>query len=137
MMSSRVAPGGIQSSGRAFGPDVDIMPRVADHRLLAGGAGRRVDAHEFALRDGEQSERIIVSQIGLDGEGEPYEVVNRMNILRVQADLIEFPLIKGDILIGVLHHFDQAGGLDRVQIISGGTFHLRLINGHTNDSFLS
>ena len=32
-------PGGVQRSGRALGPHVDVVPGIPHHRLFAGGAG--------------------------------------------------------------------------------------------------
>ena len=42
--------------------------RIADHRRLAGRAGRGVHAHELLARHREHAERIIVAQIRLQRE---------------------------------------------------------------------
>ena len=51
------------------GPGADVEPGVADHGRLAGGAGRRMDAHDLVHRHGEHAVRIVGAQVVLAGEG--------------------------------------------------------------------
>lgn len=130
-------PGGVQRSGRALGPHVDVVPGIPHHRLFAGGAGGGMDTDQLALRHGEETKGIVVAQIGLDGERQIRHIIDGMDVPGRQPYLIKFLPIKRDVFIGVPDHPDQAGGLNGMEVIPGGTFHLRLVDWHTNGSFLS
>ena len=41
-----------------------------------------MDAHELLARDGQQAERVVLAQVGLLGERQPREVVERADRLR-------------------------------------------------------
>ena len=66
-------------------PDLEIAPRVADHGGLALGAGGGVDARQLGLRHREEAPRVLIAQIGLDGEGQPLQVVDALDRPQVDA----------------------------------------------------
>ena len=105
---------------------LNILLRIADDRLLSRRAGGGVNAHQLLLRDGKQAVRIIVPQIGFIGKGKLYNIVDRLNILRLQADFIKFRTVEGDVLIAVFDHLFQPLGLQRAQSLPVGTLHLGL-----------
>ena len=106
-----------QCTRRAFGPHVDVMLRVADDCLLARRAGRRMNAHQLILGNGEQAKGIIIPQILLDGKGKLYDIVDCFDIPWQQADLIEFLFVKRHMIVCVMYHLNQPGRLERPEIL--------------------
>ena len=60
-----------------LGPRVEVGACVAHDRRLAVGAAGGVHAHELLARNREQPEGVVVAQVGLGGEGQAREVVER------------------------------------------------------------
>ena len=89
-----------------------------------------MNTHQLPLRNSEQAKGIVVPQIGFDREGQLGNVVDGMDVARLQADLVELPLIKRHLFIGGPHHFQQPRRLDGVEIIAGGALDFRGIHGH-------
>ena len=122
--------GGRQGPGRPLCPHLDVVLGIAHHRLLARGAGGGVDAHQLPGRHREQAVGIIVPQVGLDGKGQLADVVDGMDVPGLQAHLVEFPAVEGDVLIGIVYHPDQARGLQGMEIVPGRALDFRLKNRH-------
>jgi len=49
-------------------PDENVVPGVADHDRFAGGAAGTVETHDVVHRAGEETERILVAQVGFHHE---------------------------------------------------------------------
>ena len=60
----------IDAARADVGPGLDVARRVADHGRLAGGAGRRMDAHDLVHRHREHAVGKIRPQVVLGGERE-------------------------------------------------------------------
>ena len=65
-----------------FVPDFDIVLIVTDDDGFAGGTAGSVYADDFAFGDGEKTEGVIVAQVGFDGEGEFFDIIERFDIVR-------------------------------------------------------
>src|SRR5262249_56166729 len=79
------SPGGHDRSRHDFPPDLHVAGRVADHRRLAFGAGGSVDAHELFARNREQAERIVLAQIALSCERQPWKILQPLHASSAQA----------------------------------------------------
>ncbi len=75
-------PRGGHESGRQFGPGLQIVPGIADHRRLAGGPRGGMDPHHLTQRDGEHAVGIIEAQIFLGGKGQAAQVGESSDICR-------------------------------------------------------
>ena len=97
----------VDAAREALTPVLKVVRGVADHRRLAGGARRRVDARDIGGRDGEQAVRIAVAHVLLGEEGELHEVVEGLEVARNDARLLEALAIQRDVLVrmgdGALH----------------------------------
>ena len=89
----------VNSAGEAIAPHLQVVFRVAHDRRLARGARRRMHAHAFGTRHGEQAERIGVAHILLHGKGELLDVFERFDMVRIDASLVKALLIERDVLI--------------------------------------
>ena len=81
--------GGTHRPGHDVGPHVKVVPRVADHGGSSGGAARRVDSNHLPSRHREHAEGIVAAEIVLDREREPGEILQRFEIGRAQAGIVE------------------------------------------------
>ncbi len=79
-----------------IGPDVDVALGVGDDGRLAGRAGGGVDARDPVVRHGDHAERIGVAQIGLGGEGELRQILERAAVLGVDARGVELGAGSGE-----------------------------------------
>ena len=111
---------GADRAGDDVGPDVDVAPRVADDGGLAGGARGGVDAAELLARDGEHAERVGVAQVCLGGEGELREIGELLQVVRVDAVVVEALPVEGRVLVGVAERPFHAVELERRDLVAGG-----------------
>ena len=95
-----------------------------------------MDAYQLAGRHGEQAVGIIIPQIVFDGKGQLHDVVNGVDVARLQSGVLQLLFIKWNVFIGALHHFNQARRLDGVQVVLRSAFNFRLIDWHGFLSFL-
>ena len=72
-----------------IGPGLDVALRVADHGRLAGGAGRRMDAHDLVHRHREHAVGIIRAQVVLGGERKLAQIGELLQIVRMHAGRVE------------------------------------------------
>ena len=90
-----------------------------------------MNAHDLFARHGEHAERVIVAQVLLHGEGEFGEIGQVLQIVRVDAGLVEGFRIERHVLISVanrpLHAFQlqrgdfvARGNLDWIQFVACG-----------------
>ena len=80
---ARSNPGRDQPAGDEARPQLEIRARVPDHRRLARRPGRCVDTHDLGRRRHEEAEGIVPPDVVLGGEGKAAEVVERVEVLRV------------------------------------------------------
>ena len=97
-----VQPAGGEAAQHDVRPDLHILLRVGHHDGLAGGAAGGVQPHDLLHRAGEQAEGIGVAQVGLHGEGQLGDVVQRPHVLRRQAALVHALAEQGDVVVGAL-----------------------------------
>ncbi len=95
-----VQPAGCEGARHHLGPDVHVLARVGDDDRLAGGAGRRVQAHDVAHGAREQAEGVGVAQVALDREGQPGDVLEPLDRVGREATLLEAGAEEGDPLVG-------------------------------------
>ena len=101
-----------------FGPEIDVLARVADDRRLAGGAGRGVNANDVAQGNGEKAEGICVAEVVFDRKREFPDVVEGPNVLRLHAMRIEFFPVERDILVRAPNRVLQTFALEAAQLIA-------------------
>ncbi|GAF26231.1 acyl-CoA synthetases (AMP-forming)/AMP-acid ligases II [Moorella thermoacetica Y72] len=98
-----IMPGGAaadEGPGHEFGPDVDVVAGVTNHRRFTGSARGGVDTYDLAHGHGEHAVGVVIPQILFGGERQSLQVVQALDVPRFQADLLEGPAIKGDIKKG-------------------------------------
>ena len=121
---------------RARRPDLDVVLRVADDRLLARRARGRVDARELLARHGEQAERVGVAQVRLRRERQLRDVFDAADVAGQQPHLVKALLVKRHVFIAAVHDLHKALRLDLPQRLTVGTFDFRIVILHGNNSFL-
>ena len=85
-----------------------------------------MDANQLILWHGKQTKGIVIAQVLLCCKGQLGNVVQAFDIIWGESDSVELFLIKRHMLITVMHHLDQACGLQGVQILTRCFFDLRL-----------
>ena len=84
-------PRGAHRAGHDLGPGGEVPLGVAHHRRLPSGPAARMDAPNPLARDGEHAEGVGRAQIRLGGEGEPREVRQLRQVVRMHARRLEGP----------------------------------------------
>ena len=123
--------------GHEVRPGLDILGRVADHGGLAGSAGRGMHPHDLLSRNGKEAEGIVVPQVLLFGSGQLCQVVEALDVLRSDARLLEFVLVKGNVLVNLLYNALEPLQLQLFKLFSLHELHFRLpvIHFHTLVNF--
>ena len=98
---------GGQTARHTLAPDADVLAGIAHDRGITGGAGRSVDADDFALRGGLQAEGIIVPQILLGREREFHDIIDRADVAWGEVHLLELVAVERDIVVDILHNLVQ------------------------------
>ncbi len=97
------------------GPHIDVLLRVGHHDRLAGGAAGGVQAHDLLHRAGEQAEGVGVAQIGLDGERQPRDIVERAHVIGPQMVLVHPRPVQRNALPGAGDDAPEAAQLQLAQ----------------------
>ena len=112
--------GGADRPRHHVAPHGEIVQRIADHRGLAGRAGRSVDARELMSRYGQQTEWVVDSEVRLDGEGKALEVREGAEIVRMDAVLIEFGAHRRHGVVGATQRGRESARLQSDQLVARG-----------------
>ena len=101
------------------GPHLQVLLRVSDDDGLAGGAAGGVQAHDLLHRAGEQPEGIGVAQIGLHGEGQQRNVVERADVFGHHPAFVQARAEERHVVVGARDDLAQAAELQRGQLRGG------------------
>ena len=101
-------------------PGVDVVLRVTDDGRLAGGAGRRMDAHDLLAGDGKHSERIVGAQILFGGKREPGQIRERPHVRRMDAGRIEGLAVVRNVVVRARQAVPKSVELERRQFVPRG-----------------
>ena len=85
----------------AVAPVGQVVLRIADNGRLARGAGGCMQALDLALIDCKQTEGIGVAHILLDDERILLQIVERFDVIGVEAEFVETLLIQRDVFIAM------------------------------------
>jgi hypothetical protein len=88
---------GHQVPGDEVGPGPEVVAGVADRGGAPGRAGGGVHANHVAQRHREEAVGVRGPEVVLGGEGEPAQVGQRAEAVRVEADLVEPLPVEGDV----------------------------------------
>ncbi len=99
------------------GPHVEVVAGVADHGGLAGRAGGGVDPDHLFPGDGEHPERVVVTKVGLGGEGQPGQVRELLDVVGMHPGGVEGVTVVRDVVVGVPERPGQPLGLERPQLV--------------------
>src|SRR5574343_1265516 len=127
------ATGRTDRAGNNVGPVVDIVLGVADDDRFAGRAAGGVQAGQLIARHGEQTERVVVTQVGLGHERELGQVGQALQVVWMDAFFLAALAVRGSVVVAVAYrplqalklqrgNFLAAGGFDRVEF--AGLWHL-------------
>jgi hypothetical protein len=81
-----------------------------------------VDSDYLAFGHGEQTERIIFSQVVLCGKGQFRKVLDGLNIPWFQAELLHFLAIEENIMVDALYGRVKPGALEMMHFIPAHAF---------------
>ena len=111
---------GTNAAGNDVSPGVDIALGVTDHGGLSGSAAGGMNANDFIHWGGEHAKWVIVSEIGLVGERNFGQIVQRIDVHWLEADFVKRVTIEGHIGVGVSHAPAQALELFVAKLINAG-----------------
>ena len=77
-----------------------------------------MDTYYLTHGNGSQSEGIVVAQIEFVGKRQLYDVVNALDVARLQSHLLELLPIKWCIMIHILCHLHQTTTLDLTKLLA-------------------
>ena len=87
-----------------------------------------MDAANLALRNGLESEGVLITQVVLGGEGKLHDVIDGSDLLRRYAHAIHLLTIERYILVAVLYNFLQAFALQLAHGFAIHTLHFGVVN---------
>ena len=88
-----------------------------------------MNSHNLTHGHSSQSEGIVVSQVELIGKRQLHNVVDTLNITRLQSHLLELLTVERRVVIHVLCHFHQPAALYLAKLLAIHTLN-RLIPNH-------
>ena len=100
-------------------PVLEVVRGMPHYGGLARRARRRVDARHVLLRHGEQPERVGVAHVLFHDERELRQVLEGLEVARLDAGLLERSLVERHVVIGVLHGLLHALQLQVAQLLYG------------------
>ena len=103
-------------------PAQDVVCGVAHHRWFAGGARRRMNAHDPALRHSKHAKGVVGAQVFFGGEREFADISQHLEISRVNACCAKRQALVRHVLVDVVKRGFQALGLQRDYFIPAGLF---------------
>ena len=92
-----------EDAGDAGRPVVEVCPRIAADDGLARRARRGVQADDLFHRHGKQPEGIVVAQVVFGGIRDQFDVFERLDMLRLQADLVKAAAVHGHVFVRIAH----------------------------------
>ena len=87
-----------------------------------------MDTHNLTHGHGSQSERIVVAQVELVGEGQLGDVINALDVTRLQAHLLKLLPIERCVVIHILRHLDQTATLNFAKLFAIHAFNAGIPN---------
>ena len=93
---ARHGPGTAERAGHDVAPELDVVLRVAHERRVAGRAAGDVDLGDLVLRRREQAKRVVVPHVLFRRERQSLDVVDGLDLIRLDPGGVEFPLVDGD-----------------------------------------
>ena len=85
-------------------------------------------AHYLTHRNGSQTEGIVVSQVELVREWQFHDVVNVLDVARLNAQFLKFPAIEGSVVINIVCHLPESDALHLAQLLAVHTLNTRIPN---------
>ena len=116
-----------QHTGHALRPHVEVVLRVDAHDGLSGGAAGGVDALDLIGGHSLKPEGIFVAQVILRGEGQLRDVVDRLDVFRLHAQLVHLSLVEGHVLVAPLHGGGETFALELAHVLAGHALHLGIV----------
>ena len=107
-----------KAARKTLAPMLQIVVRAPDDRGLTGGAGRGMQAHDLRSRHSEQPVRVVVAHILLQDERELRDVLERFQVARFDAGVLEALLIERNVVIRILHTPFHALKLQIAQLLT-------------------
>ena len=90
-----------------------------------------METDDAAHRDGEQAEGVVVPEVLLRGEGEPFEIVQGFDVVRLDAGLVEGPPVKADGMVDPLDDLLEPLELQGLQHLARQCFELFVVDHET------
>ena len=121
-----VTPGaatGPDGARHNVGPGVDVALGVTNHGWLAGGTTGSVHPNHIRHGGGKHTKRVVVAQIRLGGKWHLGQIVQRVDVHGLQADVIKRFAVERHVGVSMDHTPAQALQLFVAQLIDAGGFH--------------
>jgi hypothetical protein len=87
-----------------------------------------VETDDAAHRDGEHAEGVVVPEVLLRGEGEPFEIVQGFDVVGCDAGLIEDPPVKADGMVNPLDDLLESLELQGLQHLARQCFEILIVD---------
>ena len=110
------AAGG-DDAGHEIGPVFNVLFGIGAHRGLARGARRGVDADDVLHGNSQHAEGVVVPDVILGGEGDVLHIRQDLDLVPAgDARRPQALVVKGHVIVAVIHHAAQALQLERFDI---------------------
>ena len=109
---------GGEGAGDALRPHCKVLACVKHYNRLAGGAGRGVDAHNLAHRDGGKAEGVVVAKARLVCKWQFGDVLDAVDVIGREVHLLEPLAVERGVVVTVIHNFFQSSTLDFAQLVA-------------------
>ena len=103
-----------------------VVFRVTHNGRLARGARRRMHAHAFGARHSEQTERIVVAQIGFCSRRYVFYIAQALDLVGGDTRLVKLLCIERHIFVAVINRPFQSFELQRFQLAALHCFNFLL-----------
>ena len=124
-----------KSTGNSLRPHGKILTGIKHHYGFARSTRRRMDAHNLGHGHSCQSEGIIITEVELIGKRQLDDIVNALDVTRLQPHLLELLPIEWGVVVHVLCHLDKTTALQFAKLFAVHAFNT-LIPNHKSLSFV-
>ena len=113
-------------TGNAVRPQVKVVLRISYDRGLAGCAGRSVNTHHLFHRSCEQTERIVVSQVGFCSRRYVFDIAQALDFVGGNSGFVKLLCVERHIFVAIIDRPFQSFELQRFQLAALHCFNFLL-----------
>ena len=114
------------NTGNAVRPQIKVVLRISNDCRLTCCAGRSVDTHHLFHRSCEQTERIVVAQIGFCSRRYVFYIAQALDLVGGDTRLVKLLCVERHIFVAVINRPFQSFELQRFQLAALHCFNFLL-----------